>query len=250
MEAINLLSSPLIMKSLEKAVGVARAQEMAKSVKEIPAKEAHFEENLNLHGIPQSQMTPEVKSVIDDLMAQIIKLNSEQVKLRSALRRAESLADTDSLSGVFNNRAFLREMGRVMAFGQRYDIPTSLLYFDLNGFKGINDTYGHAAGDAIIKGFSKCLQDNVRESDIVGRVGGDEFAVLLAHANYADAKHKAAQLKNAISALKIIYGDKLLTTNSTIGVYAISKNDTPQSAIKAADNIMYQGKISNRIQIL
>ena len=95
---------------------------------------------------------------------------------------------------MLNRRAFVRELTRYIAFTGRYNTPASLIYFDLNHLKQTNDTYGHAAGDAVLTHFAKVLLSHVRESDCVGRLGGDEFAMLLSHANQDQALKKADAL--------------------------------------------------------
>lgn len=254
MPAFDISRSPLIAKSL------ARAKLQSREIKLVqpPELEAKPQTNipqdnnlsLNIHGIPKQEMTPAVTEALESLMEEVRVLRSERVRLMEALREAESLADTDAMTGIYNARAFIREMGRIMSFGQRYEIPSSLLFFDLNGFKAINDTFGHLAGDTIIKSVAQTLAGNIRESDIVGRVGGDEFAVLLAKASYDEAYTKAEQLKNAIYSIKVPYGNSMLSVGATVGVYNIEPNDTPQTALEKADDAMYSGKISARVQLL
>src|SRR5690242_14568391 len=81
-------------------------------------------------------------------------------------------ADRAALTPLLNRRAFLRELHRIRTFSQRYGAPASLVYFDLDGFKSVNDRYGHAAGDAALQAVAERLLANVRESDLVGRMGG------------------------------------------------------------------------------
>ncbi len=97
----------------------------------------------------------------------------------------EKTADQDQLLPLLNRRAFVRELTRYIAFTGRYNTPASLIYFDLNHFKQINDTHGHAGGDAALEHFAETLLSHVRDSDCVGRLGGDEFGVLLTHADQA-----------------------------------------------------------------
>ncbi len=267
MKALDLSLSPLISKSLARARGensvasvevptnIGAPQLMSASkpvlINSEKVKEGiNPEEELNIHGIPADEMTPNIKAAFDSLMEEVKALRSERVRLRTALKKAESLADSDPLSGVFNARAFLREMGRVMSFSQRYEFSSSVLFFDLNGFKAINDNYGHAAGDAIISAFAKTLAANIRESDIVGRVGGDEFAILLAKATEDEAHFKASQLVSAIDKIRVPWGNVTLTIGATIGVYEVQPKDTPQNALKFADEHMYARKIASRIQVL
>ena len=95
----------------------------------------------------------------------------------------------------------MRELTRYIAFTGRYNTPASLIYFDLNHLKKINDTYGHAAGDAVLQHFADMLLAHVRDSDCVGRLGGDEFGVLLTHANQEQALKKADVLAEALRRL-------------------------------------------------
>ncbi len=264
MKALDLSLSPLITNSLARAkgggidtpinIGAPQSMSGAKSgQKPVLVTDKNIEtksDRLDIHGIPASEITPEIKAALQSLMHEVQVLRTERVRLKEALRKAESLADSDPLSEVFNARAFVREMGRVISFGQRYDIPSSVLFFDLNGFKAINDNYGHAAGDAIINAFAKTLAANIRESDIVGRVGGDEFAILLAKATYEEAQSKAMQLVEAIDRIRVPVGNLALTIGATIGIYEVQKRDTPQSALKQADEQMYSRKIASRIQVL
>lgn len=253
MKAFDFSNSPLITKSLARAKSMPPEMKLVKKDidnSNINKQEEFKKEELNFHGIRQSEMTPAVKEALDSLMEEVRMLRSERVRLTEALRNAQSLADTDALTGIYNARAFMREMGRIMSFGQRYEIPSSVLFFDLNGFKAINDSFGHAAGDEIIKAVAHTLSHNIRESDIVGRVGGDEFAVLLAKASYEEAVFKSEQLASALNAIRINYGNNVLTIGATIGVHNIDNFDTPQSALERADEAMYSGKISARVQLL
>ena len=110
----------------------------------------------------------------------------------------ERLADQDALLPIANRRAFVREMSRLASYSERYHTPASLVYFDINGFKAINDIHGHAAGDAALQSVAELLVQHVRESDTVGRLGGDEFGVILVHADEAVANTKAQSLADAI----------------------------------------------------
>ena len=125
------------------------------------------------------------------LMQEIETLRQELGAMGRRLAEAERLADHDVLTPLLNRRAFVREMQRAIALTRRYDIPASVIYFDLDDFKGVNDRYGHAAGDAVLIAVAERLLAHVREADAVGRIGGDEFAVLLQHADFTAAQAKA-----------------------------------------------------------
>src|ERR1700712_1291455 len=135
----------------------------------------------NVLGIPEAEFTPRVRDAIMGLMGEVDNLRRELSQTRARLDEAEKTADQDHLLPLLNRRAFVRELTRYIAFSGRYNTPASLIYFDMNHLKRINDTYGHAAGDAALKHFAETLLGHVRDSDCVGRLGGDEFGVLLTH---------------------------------------------------------------------
>lgn len=254
MPAYDISSSPLISKSL----AAARDKPLKASppklveVSTLPPLTApqQFEDKLSIHGVPEAQMTPEVREALSSLMNEVKILRTERVKLMDALRKSESLADTDPLAETYNRRAFMREMARIMSFADRYDIPSSLLFFDLDGFKAINDTHGHQAGDLVIKAVAKTLSEHVRESDLVGRVGGDEFAVLLAKANDEEANFKGQQLSDAINNLSIPFENSSVSIKATFGVHAFVTGDTAEIAMAKADEAMYYKKLSSKIASL
>jgi diguanylate cyclase (GGDEF)-like protein len=201
-------------------------------------------------GIPHEEMTPAVRSAIARLTSQVQALQADRVRLHQKVRAAEDLADTDTLVPVFNRRAFVRELTRVISFAQRYNVEASLVYFDLDGFKSINDRYGHPAGDAVLKSVGQTLLSHIRESDLVGRVGGDEFAVILAKAGLADARAKGAQLADAIRATTIPFLGQMLQVGAAFGVHCFQAGDTAEHAIARADEAMYANKVGRKVQSL
>ena len=113
------------------------------------------------------------------LMGEVDNLRKELQQTREKLEEVERTADQDQLLPLLNRRAFVRELTRYIAFTGRYGTPATLIYFDLDGFKQVNDTFGHAGGDAVLSHFAQTLQADPPNSDVVGRLGGDEFGVLL-----------------------------------------------------------------------
>jgi diguanylate cyclase (GGDEF)-like protein len=143
---------------------------------------------------------------------------------------------------VLNRRAFVREMSRIMSFGERYDLAASLIYVDLDGFKAVNDTHGHAAGDAALTYVANLLVANVRESDVVGRLGGDEFGVILAKSNVEQAQSKAAKLATLFEAQPFVWDGHRLALSFAFGVCMFQKGESVASAIANADKAMYASK--------
>ena len=193
-------------------------------------------------GIPEAEFTAHVRDAIMGLMAEVDRLRQELEQMKARLDAAETEADQDSLLPVLNRRAFVREMSRIMSFGERYDLAASLIYVDLDGFKAVNDRFGHAAGDAALTHVANLLIANVRESDVVGRLGGDEFGVILAKADIKQAQSKAAKLAALFEAQPFAWEGQVLPLSFAFGVCMFQKGESVASAIASADKAMYASK--------
>ena len=144
-------------------------------------------------------MTPTATDVATlDLHAELARLRTEVEALRLRAEAAEAAADHDVLTPALNRRGFVEALNRTMAFCARYDSQAVLLYLDLDGFKGVNDRLGHAAGDAALVQVAELLMANVRESDAVGRLGGDEFGLVMLNAGLEAGRDKARRLSEAL----------------------------------------------------
>ena len=197
-------------------------------------------------GLSEADLTPAVQTAVKTLLLEIDGLRGEVARLKAKLSEAEDLADRDSLTPVLNRRAFVRELGRIRTFSQRYGSPASVVYFDLDGFKSVNDRFGHAAGDAALQAVAQRLSGNVRDSDIVGRMGGDEFGVILVQADQATAEAKAEALARAIEASPIRFGDWSAPLHISFGVRQITPEHEPETLIAEADAAMFARKRDRR----
>lgn len=175
-------------------------------------------------------------------LAVIQRLSAERDELQARLAAAEELADRDPLAPVFNRRAFLRELHRTMSEVERYKIPAAVIYVDLDGFKALNDRLGHSAGDAALHAVAERLVANVRESDVVGRMGGDEFAVVLMPADQAAAEARAGALAHAIEQDLHLPGAADARLRVSYGVREIGPEIDPESLIAQADAAMFDAK--------
>ncbi len=193
-------------------------------------------------GIPESEFTPRVRDAIMTLMSEVDALRRELQQTRSRLEEVEKTADQDHLLPLLNRRAFVRELTRYISFADRYGTPASLVYFDLDGFKLVNDTHGHAGGDAVLAHFAQTLQQNVRDSDVVGRLGGDEFGVLLSHANQEQAHRKADQLANSLNASPTNFAGRAIPVSFSYGAFELKAGESADSAMARADEAMYAHK--------
>lgn len=207
-----------------------------------PATARAIADTASVSGIPESEFTPRVREALIALMAEVDRLRDELKKSQARIEYLERLVDQDALVPVNNRRAFVRELTRQLSFSERYAEPSSLVFVDLNGFKEINDTYGHACGDAALKQVGDVLNRNVRGSDYVGRLGGDEFGVILVQADEARAIDKANQLLDAIRSNPLPWDGKSIDIDAAIGVYTFRSGEDAISAIAAADAAMYAAK--------
>ena len=193
-------------------------------------------------GIAETELTAAVRAALTRLISEIDELRGEVGRLKARLNEAETLADRDALTPVLNRRAFVRELRRVATFAQRYGSTACLIYFDLDGLKAVNDRYGHAAGDQALQAVAQRLFANVRESDVVGRLGGDEFGVILAQADLAAAHAKAQALAAAVSATPVRCGEWLAPVRVSWGLRLIDPDADPEQVLAQADAAMYAQK--------
>jgi len=171
-----------------------------------------------------------------------LSLQSEIARLRARVLELERAADTDPLVPVFNRRAFMREVARAQTVSERYDMVSSLIFFDLNGFKAINDAHGHTVGDNLLKAVGDVLISGVRQCDMVARLGGDEFGVLLFKSSPDIARAKAAALSCRMREKRISAGSGFVGTSASWGVAPCKPGCEAEEILHQADQAMYQAK--------
>jgi len=172
-----------------------------------------------------------------------------RIQLARALKRIEELeasADTDFLLDIPNRRGFEREFHRAISYIKRYHASGALVVLDVDRLKPINDAFGHAAGDQVLKAVATTLLRQVRSSDVVGRLGGDEFAVLLWNLTETDAKAKAASLEEAIDRLTFTFRGRKVTAGASTGVAILGPHAEAGRALEEADSAMYVRKAQRR----
>ncbi len=182
----------------------------------------------------------------DELRAEIVRLREALIRAEWQIAELEERADVDAMLDVLNRRGFERELGRALAFVKRYGTPAALMFIDLDGFKSVNDEHGHAAGDALLKAVAGDLVRNLRASDVVGRLGGDEFGAILWNAQPPQAAAKARSLELTVERLALVYNGATLGCGASAGVVALDPALTPVQMIGAADRAMYTRKRERR----
>lgn len=174
-----------------------------------------------------------------DLTKENAALRARVAELEARIETLERLADSDTLTPLPNRRLLFRAIERAVAQRARHGTPAALLFVDLNRLKELNDAHGHSVGDEALIHTAWLLRENVRGGDIVARIGGDEFGVLLEYADEAGARDKAVALNEAVTASPL-HGR--LPIAVSIGVTALRPDDTPDVALARADAEMYKAK--------
>lgn len=171
-------------------------------------------------------------------------LATRNSELEQAVAEITDLARHDSLTGLFNRRA-MEELGQhEVKRQQRHREPLSVMLMDVDFFKSINDRFGHAVGDQVLQGLASLLQENLRDTDLVGRWGGEEFLCILPKTDLAEAEHSAHRIQSALAAAPMQAAGDTVRLTVTCGIAAV---DTRlDEAIQRADQAMYRGKHEGR----
>lgn len=159
------------------------------------------------------------------------------------LRRNRLLLD------ILNRRGFARELTRAVAFIARYSATGALIVLDVDRLKPINDAFGHAAGDIVLKAVVGVLWRHVRASDVIGRLGGDEFVLLLWNVSEVDARAKAQVLEAAIDQLTFVFRDINVSAGASAGVALLGPDVDGEAALVQADRAMYVRKTARRAKV-
>jgi diguanylate cyclase (GGDEF)-like protein len=176
------------------------------------------------------------------LAAEVARLEAELAAMRARVSELEAHAESDALTGVMNRRGFERELKRAASYLQRYGGNAALVYLDLDGFKPVNDRFGHAAGDAVLVAVAATLVASVRASDSVARIGGDEFAVLLWNLSPADARNKSLALEQAVAGIAVPWEGGRLAVGASAGLAEFLADRDIAGLLARADAAMYARK--------
>lgn len=171
------------------------------------------------------------------------RLQAEVARLGARLQQLQRDADSDALVDTYNRRAFVRELARAQTVNARYHIPSVVLYFDLDDFKSVNDRYGHALGDDLLRQIGDILCESVRDCDLVARLGGDEFGVLLFKTTSDEARAKAQSLVCRIQACRIDLPTGAVSVSASWGAAPCEPGTSAEDVIARADRAMYLDKV-------
>jgi diguanylate cyclase (GGDEF)-like protein len=176
--------------------------------------------------------------LIHRLRSQVAGQIQSLAKVESLASEVYKLAALDQLTGLYNRRSGEQRLGQEISRAQRHGRPLTVLLIDLDGLKQVNDRYGHAAGDLVIKGFAERLQRAIRGSDLAVRLGGDEFMALLPECRAEEVRHVLARVEG----LEVIYNNEKIQCSFSRGWTDYKLGESPQDLLKRADDALYENK--------
>jgi diguanylate cyclase len=200
------------------------------------------------HNQEETVQRQKTQQQLEELTLKVKVMESESNDLKLKLKIANTKALRDSLTGLPNRLAYQERLETELARWKRYQSPLSLIIWDIDHFKNINDTFGHKAGDKVLALIAKQLSANCRETDFISRFGGEEFIMLLPDTGKDSALKLANQLRTIIEKTGFNSNGISITITISCGITEFVENDTPESAFDRADQALYQAKQQGRNQ--
>ncbi|UQI28924.1 diguanylate cyclase [Pseudomonas bijieensis] len=171
-------------------------------------------------------------------------------QLQAANAQLQQLSSTDRLTGLYNRGHWEESLRAAYARHQRYGNALSLVMLDIDHFKRVNDTYGHQAGDKVIEQVARLLREHARDSDVVGRYGGEEFGVVLSDTDSTGAQTFAERMRHSVEALEVVYNDQRIRFTISLGVADLSRPSNSHADLIAwADQALYTSKKTGRNRV-
>ena len=226
----------------------SESQETGSSPDKILAEDIISYPVLNNSYIARLYVLPRRRTVLhqDDILKTIVR--SLGVALENALhiQHLENVAAIDPLTNCYNRRALNKYLETDIAVAQRYERSMSLVMIDLDDFKKINDTHGHAAGDKVLREVSKAIAACVRQSDLLARFGGEEFVLALPETGLYHATQIAEKLRKRLASMSIDIGGRSLTVTASFGVASLRKGMDRDALLHDADEMLYLAKYQGK----
>ncbi len=193
--------------------------------------------NTSVEGLDQDGL-----ALLDEVLSAAAIAEQSIAMQRARIRYLEGLSITDDLTGLLNRRGFDFELDRALSRARRQGETGLLLLCDLDHFKSINDTFGHAAGDAVLRRVASLLNRNTRDTDHVGRPGGDEFAILMTLTKCEDAERRCVDLERQVNALTVPWKDHEIPVSASFGLEFYGPESQNDTLMFLADRQLYKAK--------
>lgn len=191
-----------------------------------------------------------VTSKLENGKTKVQELEEKVKTLEAELSRTKTESMKDHLTGLLTRRAFSEEVKRIESAHERIKTQYAIIFFDLDHFKKLNDTYGHECGDVVLSTFGKILNKSVREHDIVGRYGGEEFVAIIHFNLNRELLQFLKRIKTIVTENSFLYKEKKIKVTFSAGVAIRSSFDTYENTLQKADMLLYQAKENGRNKII
>ena len=188
--------------------------------------------------------------IINDQKIQFNTLNEQIRKLQEELSIAREEKETDFLTNVFNRRAYHNEIEKIEKNYSIFNNNYAIIFYDIDHFKKINDTYGHTCGDSVLKNFAEILKSLTRTEDVIARYGGEEFIALINYEKEEEVLGYIKRVKKAITSTNFIYKEETIHIKFSAGISYRNKYDSYSDAKKRADELLYEAKSKGRDKII
>lgn len=253
---LKLMPTDIFLTGIE--VGRINGLEACWSLKSNPDTESVYTIVITASG-QERRLEESLDAGADDFIRKPVNMTELRARLRAASRlvrmqkQFRRLAETDALTGAANRRAFMQYLEMQSEAARRHGTPVSVVMIDLDHFKSINDTYGHATGDRVLIETVATVQNCLRDRDMTGRLGGEEFAVVLHNTDLEQASVSAERIRAAIEGMRMQSDDgRGFPVTGSLGVSSVRVDqglDTPDSLLQAADEALYHSKRNGRNQV-
>lgn len=254
---LNLMPIDIFLTGIE--VGTTSGLEACWLLKSNPETETVYTIVVTASG-QEKRLEESLDAGADDFIRKPVNMTELRARLRAATRlvrmqkQFRHMAETDALTGAANRRAFMQYLDTLVDRARRQDAPLAAVMVDLDHFKRTNDTYGHAVGDKVLVQTVRQVQSCLRDCDMLGRLGGEEFAVVLPGATAASAVAAAERIREAIAAVdvRVDNGDRIPVTAS-LGVAVLEGDkmmETAEGLLHAADEALYAAKAGGRNRVV
>ena len=197
--------------------------------------------------MPQKALFDASDALVDAVDAAALRIEVERLQreneaLMAALRELALIAERDCLTELFNRRYFLNALDRRITDVARGSARAALIYIDVDGLKGINDRFGHSAGDYALTEIARRLRETVSDRDVVARIGGDEFAILLDNLSIAETKQRLQRLSHAVEGAPCLFREESIPLSAAFGLTFVHSGVSAEDLLQRADARMYRDK--------
>lgn len=187
-------------------------------------------------------------ALIEEMLAFAAEAEQQIGQQKKRIHHLESLSITDELTGLANLRGFRRLLKKAIASARRHQEYGVIGYIDLDGFKAVNDTFGHAAGDAILCQVAEILKSKIRVSDLAARIGGDEFAIVLDRAGWGRGARRLVDIQSAINAMSVEIGGAGAAVQASMGLAPFGPSTNINEVLGHADEAMFADKRARNLR--